>query len=342
MADRVKATKVRPLLIRAGARFECFGDGLCCQDIHLIGPIGRADVEKLRSIDPDVVQLYAEDGDHVLRTTAEGACVFLGDEGCALHLPMGGALKPLACWHYPFGLVATPEGGRVTTEHRCPCRSMGDPALLEPSSAEPSVKNAAGRLRATDRVASIRLKGRSTVPFSRWVALEQGLIAALNRGVRPEKVLDRDPFPDLRRASWLAIGADYQEVEGSSRAGVAFQQFGDALVALHGGRAPRRARPWASAFDRAEHRARERYAESVFADFVADQIWALRWCSAGSFERARYELATRLAVGRWLARRFRRAGARPDRAAAEAVMVLDIVGGTSLWDPIVKAMKVPE
>ena len=37
--NKKKKTKLRPLTPRPGARYTCFGDGLCCTDIHAIGPL---------------------------------------------------------------------------------------------------------------------------------------------------------------------------------------------------------------------------------------------------------------------------------------------------------------
>src|SRR5260370_891972 len=45
----VGEAKVRPLLLREGARYACFGDGLCCTDMHALGPLTRSEVVQLRS-----------------------------------------------------------------------------------------------------------------------------------------------------------------------------------------------------------------------------------------------------------------------------------------------------
>ena len=34
-------SKPRPLIVRPGARFACAGDGLCCTDLHALGPLTR-------------------------------------------------------------------------------------------------------------------------------------------------------------------------------------------------------------------------------------------------------------------------------------------------------------
>ena len=45
--NKKKKTKVRPLIPRPGARYTCFGDGLCCTDIHGIGPLTKKEVAGL-------------------------------------------------------------------------------------------------------------------------------------------------------------------------------------------------------------------------------------------------------------------------------------------------------
>ena len=44
-----------PLVVREGARYECFGDGLCCTDIPAIGPIRLAERARLRLVHDGIV-----------------------------------------------------------------------------------------------------------------------------------------------------------------------------------------------------------------------------------------------------------------------------------------------
>jgi hypothetical protein len=50
-------------------------------------------------------------------------------------------------------------------------------------------------------------------------------------------------------------------------------------------------------------------------------------------------MATRLAVGRAMAERWTRAGKRPDRAAAEAVAVVETVGISDGWAKVVARIR---
>src|SRR5258708_5447875 len=130
----VGEAKVRPLLLREGARYACFGDGLCCTDMHALGPLTRSEVVQLRS---HAVERNEHLRAPVLRTAA-GRCVFLEDDGCAIHRAKGEGAKPSSCRGFPYRLIATPQGGRVVTEHRCPCRTLGDRPPIDRADAERS------------------------------------------------------------------------------------------------------------------------------------------------------------------------------------------------------------
>jgi hypothetical protein len=337
---------VRPLKVREGARFSCAGDGLCCMDIHSLGPLGERDVALLSLIAPGLARRA---GDHAcLRMKEDGSCVFLGEapggapRPCGLHGAADGALKPVTCRRFPYGLTATPSGGRITTFHCCPCRTMGAREAVTAEAAEPCLRDRAGRLSSSHRVgAKVWIGGRSRIAFDRWEREEAALIARLLGGEAPERVLDRAPFPRLAGSTWRAVGEELVEFDGSTRLGVAHRFFGDALLARHGVEAPPRERPWAEAFDRAERRSRPRPTgarPSAWADYVADWIWAMLWTGDGSFERCRHELATRLALGRDVERRLLGLGARPDRAEAEAITITDLVGTADAWPTLVRSM----
>ena len=111
-------TKLHPLRVRPGARFTCHGDGLCCSDVHLLGPVTGDEARVLNAIDERILAWSGDD--RVLVTTVDGRCMFAGAGVCELHARLGPEVKPASCKQFPFMLVTTPTGGRVTTEHRCP------------------------------------------------------------------------------------------------------------------------------------------------------------------------------------------------------------------------------
>ena len=336
------AVQLRPLLVRPGARFACFGDGLCCTDLHLLGPLTRPEVKRLRMFDPAVVVRSQALDAHVLRTVAGGGCVFL-DGGCALHRELGPMGKPTGCRRFPFRLVATPAGGRVITEHRCPCRTLGDRPSLSIEEAEASLRDDGGRLHADHRVGDrVKLARGKSVTFGSFSRSESRWLSRTLAGDDLVTALEATPFPDLAEASWLDLAHEYRSRIDGSACGDAMAWFGDVLLALAPGGRPLRTprnRPWAPAFDRAQARSpNKRRAADVLSDWAADVLWSLDWTQIGSAAAGRAELVTRWTVAKTITERLRADGAREDRAAAEAVSIVEIVGAGGLWQSITKSI----
>ena len=65
-------SRVRPLIVRPGARYRCFGDGLCCTDLHLLGPLTKREVVRLKTMSEEIVVWNAQLEAPVLRTTDHG------------------------------------------------------------------------------------------------------------------------------------------------------------------------------------------------------------------------------------------------------------------------------
>jgi Fe-S-cluster containining protein len=334
--------KPRPLLAREGARFQCFGDGLCCTDIHVLGLLTKSEVRDLRKRRKLSV-LYSDDIEGDCLSTTEGHCVFLEADRCAIHAHDGPEAKPLGCRRFPFGLISTPHGGRVTTEHRCPCRTLGERPPLSLPEAEQSLRDRAGRLEVDfDVPGRIELQHRKRVSFDAYVALESALIARLNAGERAESVLAARPLPRLAEGGWPTVAIEHIETRDGSAGGEAFAWFGDALLHLSAGHAPPpRKRPWHSAFARAIARSTTQLtADQVYNDWIADEIWMFRWFAWGPFDVARAELTTRLTIARLLQGWFETAQVSPAQAAAEAVMICELVAGGNEWPAAVGSIAV--
>lgn len=333
-------TRVEPLLVRPGARYRCFGDGLCCHDIHGIGPLTRKEAAAIRRIDRAGARYSEHFEDTMLHTAADGGCHFLlRDQRCTIHAKIGPEQKPSGCRQFPLGVTATPEGGRVTTEHRCTCRTLGERPALTPEAVLPSVVDRFGRPDPDQRVSSVRLeKGKRAVPFAEWLPVERRLLERLASGESPARVLRSKPFPELRAKTWAKNAEEFIEARDGTRFGYAIAWFGDVMLELVTGSRPRDpARPWADSFDRAEARSPDpATSREVLADWVADVIWGLKWADERSFSVVRAELATRLAVATRIVSRLEAKGVRADRAAAEAVMIVEVVGESEFWGWIVK------
>jgi hypothetical protein len=80
----------------------------------------------------------------------------------------------------------------------------------------------------------------------------------------------------------------------------------------------------------------------VFGDWLADEIWSLRWTRFGSLARARAELATRLAIARRISGSLDVSTPLQDNiSAAEAVMIVDVIGTSDVWERVQEAMLEP-
>jgi hypothetical protein len=256
------------------------------------------------------------------------------DRGCEIHLREGPQAKPIGCRRFPYGLIATPLGGRITTDHRCPCRILGDRPPLSLEKAESSLLDRAGRLEVDRRVGNrVALVHGQPVSFARYARLEATLIKRLQLGERAEEVLAAKPLPKLARSSWSALAAEIFEAREPSAGGEALAWFGDALLELAAGhKPPKRARPWSEMFAQAGAKNHARAnVEAIWNDWVADVIWMLRFVPWGPFDVARAELSTRLAVARLIQKRIRKLGIPADQAAAEAVMICELTAENDQW-----------
>ena len=313
------------------ARYRCFGDGLCCTDIHAVGPLTKPEIRRLDVIAPEQTRMNDAIGGVVV-TPIAGGCAHLTADGCRVHAALGLAGKPGVCRRFPYRLVSTPLGKRISTEHRCPCRTLGERPVIDPADALVSV---GARLGADVIVGkTIRWTRSERIAFASYVEREREILA------QPLS-LDAEPFPDLEEVTWVDVAHHYRGKIDGSACGQALAWFGDIVLSLHG-HEPRRLRdrPWSPAFDRAEARTPViEGADTLFADWIADEIWGLEWTERGTFADARRDLVTRLAVAREMARRLMAEGVREDRAAAEAVLVGEMAGAAPLFQSVVRAFR---
>lgn len=340
--NKKKKTRVRPLIVRPGARYTCFGDGLCCTDIHGIGPLTKKEVAAMRRIDPKSAGWNDEHDDYMLNTAADGGCVFLmADQRCSVHAEFGSEAKPDGCRRFPLGLAATPNGGRITTDHRCPCRTMGDRPEIRPEDVESSVSDGGNRPVADRRIQRIPMSPGEKLEFADWEAIEAEYFNRLRGREAILEILDAEAFPVLHGSSWDEQADEFIDARDGSQFGVAMAWVGDTISALQNDRSPRApGRPWAAAFDRAEARSpKAGTSRDVFGDWIADEIWSLKWAEDYDFALARQELATRLTIAEDICARLREDGARADRAAAESVMIVEVVGESDFWTEVKDCMR---
>lgn len=334
--------KRHALLVRPGARFRCFADGLCCSSIHLLGPVTPQELIPLRRLNRDPVFYDASIRAKVFRFKEDGTCTFLQpDYLCGVHAKLGVDAKPDTCRKFPFSLVATPAGRRVVTAHRCSCRTLGDRPLMDPAGVEEEIRMPGKPLRAERSVLSrVPVAPRKNISFTNWLLMEEPLLKALAEGKDPYTVLGAKPFPKLKKRSWDSVAKDFHEQEDETSYEIAKSWFGDAILNLTKGTPfPHRPRPWARFFDKAEARSpKEQKPREMLNDWLSDVIWSFEWVDHGNFARARRELATRLAMIEAIAKAIARKGVRKDRATAEALMIVEDVGTTETWAEAVTGM----
>lgn len=334
-----------PLLIRPGARFECVGDGLCCSDIHAVGALSDHDCQMLSLISEDAIDRHQDEDAAVMMMRSDtGRCVFWSEQGCAIHAQLGANMKPTPCIQFPYALTATPVGGRVSTQHRCTCRTLGSLPPVTEESARPCLLDAEGELKPEHAVLNeVAWSPSETISFTEYQDREAGLLDALIEGKNLTAVLGAQPFPALRDTTWPAVADELLEFQGPSRAAAASRWFADALGFLVDRRdRTEHGRPWADSFERASRRVLEPVSPNrVFGDWLADELWSMRWTHYGSLARARAEWATRLAIARRIAGWLDiSTPLRDNVAAAEAVMIVDVIGTTDPWERVQAAIAI--
>ena len=306
-----------------------------------------------------------------------GGCAFLDrDMMCEIHTHNEGRTKPRTCHRFPFLLAKTPEGPRLGTDHRCPCRTMGEREPVDVAHARASLLDTSGRLTSDRNVdGRVALAPKKHVEWSTYRNHETYFLERLTRcseslsheGSAPpmqvEDALEAEAFPALWLSvpggkgwvsnTWSKVAEDLKQQSRSSRWGECFRLFGRTLAWLTSDpeeRGPLKMAPrlWEEAFDRAERRTafdprdRNKVIEAMFADFAADAIWALDWPFFHSLQHTRIELATRFAVARAFIYALEQSGVRSDRAAAEAIAMIEVVGVSPEWLTVIMQMRMPE
>lgn len=339
---RVRSAAAPSIRIRPGARFRCFGDGVCCTDLHAFGPLSPSEVQLLCAIDPGVVAEHH--GQAVVVPVPPGRCPFLDGQHCALHARLGPDAKPRSCTQFPLRWVATPTVDRVVTEHRCPCRTMGDRPALTVAAALPSL----GPEPDLTIEGPIEVEGRA-MPFASYEqSVEAPLLSAILDGAGAAAfVIPWEAAIAPARARLAALSAVWADTPPATGQGAALMHFGRALagslacgheraeVSTPPGEPPQPppAMSWDAGFERAEKRSILGRPEAVFDDWLADTLFGLDWLPL-PFDTFRRELSVRYAVACRLADALAASGRRADRAAAESVAMAELVGLSDAWQAL--------
>lgn len=202
-------------------KWDCQCCGLCCHGNTII--LDKEDLSKLRSQQwekhPEyrgvktVVRESLLGGRHVLAKRADGACVFLNQEGrCRIHAAHGADAKPAICRMFPLQVVthdrtalltlrrscpsAAADEGRALDKHLAPLKRSGLAAqFASPQTRPPAIARAARRswrefLAAADVLE--RLTTDARLP----------LVRRLLHGLRFCTLLDECKISRVREESW--------------------------------------------------------------------------------------------------------------------------------------------
>lgn len=312
--------------------------------MHSLGPLGHRDRRRLAVVGDDLT--VATDAGVYLRRNGRD-CVLLANGRCTLHDEASPERKPQLCRRFPFGLVATPSGGRVTTSHRCPCRTLGARPLLDPTQVIRALGGDGYNLRPDGRVPeALRWTRRTTMSFAHFENAESRVLERLAKGEATHAAIGREPELPSIEGGWPSVAQQIGALAGAGRGILltALRWFSCALSAV----AERRPvelpqaddhleRPWAHAFDAAE--VDERLPALLIADWAHDVLWGLGWIALGSFEVGRTELGVRATIADAIVAASERRGAHPLRAAAEAVMIVELVAMLPPWQEAVRRLE---
>jgi hypothetical protein len=186
--------------------------------------------------------------------------------------------------------------------------------------------------------ARLPLSARTSASFDTYVALESPILEKLGQGEPPYEALGvTQGLPRLRVGSWMDAASTYLRMGSEpSRAGHALKWFGIGLLdALGAAPAASHPRPWRDVFDKAEADSAREQAALVIGDYLADELWGLLWLQRGAFDKARSVTGALGCIASALAMRLVNEGARPDRAAAEAVLIVETGASQPVWRLII-------
>jgi hypothetical protein len=211
--------------------------------------------------------------------------------------------------------------------------------------ARPNLLDSNGELKPEHAVLDeVAWSATESLSFAEYAEREAGLIGALIEGKNLTAVLEAQPFPELNGVTWSEVSEELLDFHGPSRAAAAARWFGSAIGFLVDRREPTGLdRPWADSFEKASERVVDPVSPNrVFGDWLADEVWSMRWSRFGSLARARVELATRLTIARRIAGWLDISTPKQDNiSAAEAVMIVDVMGTTDIWESAQEAIGEP-
>ena len=341
----------RPILIRPNSTFDCHGDGTCCTTIHLLGPLTKDEARFVKSkahiVLPNtrlkVVTTHEGSNDLALATN-DHRCVFQDtDARCRYQEVLGHNAKPSVCRHFPLSATKTPHGIRIALSHRCPCVSLSTGPALNEERANAILTSAnKNKISCSIKIGNtVAWRDGKEISFNDYVLWENTLLEQLD-GTDPLPALSNvlgmdypEQLPTLHRKNWNTVSKrmldwlnDAEEDDGF------FCAVRWAALELRDERSPWTPplRPWDWTFRRSSARLREQMSpRRIFGSWLADYFWSMMWCADGTAYEAKASASARYALAARLTKRLHSTGTREDLAAAEAIMIVDIVTASEPW-----------
>ena len=191
-------------------KYSCHGCGDCCRDFTV--QLREEDIQRLES------QGYARKmgekvtvefrGQRYLRQRADGACIFLEDDGkCRIHADHGFNEKPVACRLFPFNLAPDADGPHAGLNFACQSVRANKGAAL--GTHHQDLRRALQELPEANVQAPPRLSGKLRAQKAEVAAIGEAVDRWLSQSVA--MAVRFDGF------AWLAQGmgaANFQNVRG--------------------------------------------------------------------------------------------------------------------------------
>ncbi len=174
--------------------WDCKSCSDCCRTYAV--PVTAAEREIIAkqnwSAEPGFEKLetvVVASGGYHLAHTADGACVFLGDDKlCKIHAKFGEPAKPKACRIYPFMMVPAGDHWRVGIRFACPTATanLGRNVAAHAS----AIREYAGLMEADapaplDQLPPPALRSGQSVPWDELLRFNAAILAILNDSAYP-------------------------------------------------------------------------------------------------------------------------------------------------------------
>ncbi len=267
-------------------------------------------------------------------------CVFRQEDGlCHLHARHGWESKPALCRGFPYAITMTPKGARVSTAHRCPCRSLGDRAPIDAESVLRALTEE-GQVELFATIEEpLRVGERTTASFATYEGVERRLLASLLSDEPLDGVLGGNGRLPRLDGRWEDEARAIATMgQGPMRGAIALRWFGTALLGVAVGASLAAVdRPWKFDFDQAERGGTRRSGRALLGDWVADELWGLGWTDVGSLARAKAEWRSCVLIAQKISDALVFGGHSEERSMAEAVMIVELVTATPIWRKVVRS-----